>query len=375
MTAKISFSEVDQKWMQRAIVLAQKGRCHVSPNPMVGAVITRGNKMIAEGWHKRHGSEHAEIDALKKIRHQAQAATLYVNLEPCFHEGKTPPCVKALIAAGVKRVVVGMRDPNPLTCGRSIKLLRKNGIEVLVGCLRQESQKLNEAFIYRQTYARPFVVSKSAQTLDGKIATVKGNSKWITSNDARLWSRKKRDEFDAILVGVNTILKDDSKLTPWRKKRHFYRLIVDPHLKLQSQAQCLSLARPEELIVITGYDMISSVRYKRLVSAGYHVLTGEKDRNGKILFENVLQDLAETFHIQSLLIEGGAVTIGEFLRQGYINKMHFYLAYKIMGDQSALSSVQGLSPKEMGDAVSLIPDQFQPLKSEMFISAYVHRNH
>ena len=207
----------DDHFMQKALDLALKGKGETSPNPLVGCVIVKRNRIIAEGWHRRCGSDHAEIIALKKAGSQARGAEMYITLEPCNHYGRTPPCVDRIIKSGIKKVVIGMKDPNPLTNGKSIAKIGRAGIKTKIGVLKEESEIINEAFVKYIKKRMPFVAVKCAQSLDGKVATAKGQSKWITSEETRKLTRKIRDEFDAILVGITTVIKDNPRLNGSKK--------------------------------------------------------------------------------------------------------------------------------------------------------------
>src|SRR5580698_9449657 len=226
----------DLEFMNRAWELALKGWGRTSPNPMVGAVIIKSGKIIAEGYHHYCGGDHAEIDALKKAGSKARGASMYVTLEPCGHSGRTPPCTQAILKAGIKKVIVGALDPNKLNNGKSLKFLRQHGIEVEQGLLADELRHMNEVFNCWITTGRPFVTAKIAQTIDGKIATLKGESKWITSSFARDYAHRLRFGFDAILVGINTVIKDDPKLRTLPAKR-IKKIILDTHGKMPLNAQ------------------------------------------------------------------------------------------------------------------------------------------
>jgi diaminohydroxyphosphoribosylaminopyrimidine deaminase/5-amino-6-(5-phosphoribosylamino)uracil reductase len=213
--------------MRKAMILAQRGLGLTSPNPMVGALLVKNGKIIAQGWHRRCGGDHAEIVALKKAGAKARGCRLYVTLEPCSHYGRTPPCVQQIIAAGIREVYVGMIDPNPLNNGKSIRLLKKAGVKVEVGFLPEKLQRLNEAFVKYITTRMPFVTAKCAQTLDGKIAASSGHSQWITSARTRDHAHKLRSQFDAILVGVNTVLQDNPRLNAAARSKRLKKIILD----------------------------------------------------------------------------------------------------------------------------------------------------
>ncbi|MBI5415190.1 MAG: bifunctional diaminohydroxyphosphoribosylaminopyrimidine deaminase/5-amino-6-(5-phosphoribosylamino)uracil reductase RibD, partial [Candidatus Omnitrophica bacterium] len=261
----------DNYFMHLALDLAVKGKGDTSPNPMVGAVIVKGNRVIAAGWHKRCGSDHAEVIALKKAGRRARGAKLYVTLEPCSHYGRTPPCVDQIIQSGIREVVTGMVDPNPLTRGKSIAKLRRVGVKVKVGILRREAGRLNEIFIKYMRGRMPFVAAKCAQTLDGKIATAAGESKWITSLKTRDHARRVRDEFDAICVGVNTVLKDDPRLNGARKTKRLKKIVLDSSLKTPLAARLFKGVRSLDCVIAVTRKA-SPAKIKQFQNKGARVI-------------------------------------------------------------------------------------------------------
>ncbi len=230
----------DERWMKRALRLAEKGRGRTSPNPMVGAVLVKNGKSVGEGYHVKAGTDHAEIIALKRAGEEARGAILYLNLEPCTHYGRTPPCAPAVIEAKVKRAVIGMEDPNPSVRGRGLESLKRAGLDVEVGILEKECRRLNEAFCKYITKKEPFVILKVAATLDGKIATREGDSKWISGETSRRFVHRMRDQVDGVVVGIGTVLKDDPQLTARIKKgRDPYRVILDSQLRIPEEAKVI----------------------------------------------------------------------------------------------------------------------------------------
>ncbi|MBF0479256.1 MAG: bifunctional diaminohydroxyphosphoribosylaminopyrimidine deaminase/5-amino-6-(5-phosphoribosylamino)uracil reductase RibD [Candidatus Omnitrophica bacterium] len=360
----------DELFMQRALELALQGKGYTSPNPMVGAVIVKNNKVIAEGFHARCGEDHAETAALKKCKgNVAKGATLYVNLEPCFHEGRTPPCVDAVIAAGIKEVVIAMKDPNPLTNGKSIRKLNNAGITTRVGILGDQAGRLNEAFVKFIKEGMPFVVAKVAQTIDGKIATTARDSMWITSEKTREMSRTVRAEFDAILVGVNTMMVDDPRLEPQDAKKVLKKIIVDTRLRVPLISKIFK--KPEQCIVATtnkaALSQISLLKHK-----GIEVIVCPV-RNNKVDLKWLFKELAKE-NITSILIEGGSEVIGSALKEGLVDKMHIYIAPKIVGDQKALSSVTGMNISKIEEALQLKDLQVLYFHPDIRIEGYVLRN-
>ena len=330
----------DIQYMQRAMQLALKARGQTSPNPLVGAVIVKNGRIIAEGYHQRCGGEHAEIIALKRAGARARGATLYITLEPCFHFGRTPPCVGAIIHSGVKEVVIGMRDPNPATNGKSIAKLRQTGIRVKVGFLKGEIKKMNEIFIKYITKQMPFVVAKCAQTLDGKIATATGESQWITSVATRQFAKQRRDDFDAIFVGINTVLKDNPRLNAARKSRRLKKIIIDSTLRIPLNAKLFQGINPGDCY-IAATQSANLKKMRNLLKRGVNIIICPRDKGGVDL-RFFLKELAHR-EISSILIEGGSTVLGSALKGGLVDKMHIYIAPKIIGDEKALSSIRDLT--------------------------------
>lgn len=331
-------------FMDRAIELAKKADGLTSPNPIVGCVLVKAGRVIAEGWHKRCGADHAEIVALKKAGAKARGAVMYVTLEPCSHWGRTPPCVNALITSGVKKVVVAMRDPDPRTNGKSLKAMRAHGIQVVVGVREDEAREMNSAFIKYVTTGMPFVVAKSAQTIDGKVAVKSGDSKWITSEETRTFSRDKRNGFDAILVGVNTVLSDDPCLcAPGKMIR---KIIVDSTLRMSPKAKAFKGAKPGQVLIATT-KKASLAKMKRLEGAGADVVVCSL-KEGRVDLQELFKALAKN-GMTRILIEGGPSVISSALKAGVVDRMHIYIAPKVMGDDKAKSSVSGFSQKRIAD--------------------------
>ena len=360
----------DSVFMQRAIDLAVKAKGNTSPNPVVGAVIVKNGKVISEGFHRCAGSDHAEIVAIKKAGAKAKGAGLYVTLEPCYHYGKTPPCVDAIIKSGIKEVVIAMKDPNPKTQGKSIIKLKKSAIKTKVGILKRQAQEINEAFIKYIDQGMPLVTAKCAQTLDGKIATALGNSKWITSKPTREYAHKQRDEFDAILVGINTVLKDDPQLNGYKKSKKLKKIVLDSSLKISLEAELFKSVEGSVFIATT--KKASKKKTESLLSRGVNVIICP-EKNNKIDLKWLFKKLAQ-FGILSILIEGGAHVIGSALYEKLVDKMQIYIAPKIIGDQKALSSIAGLNIRDVNKAVQLEKIKIKLINKEILVSGYVLRN-
>ncbi len=357
--------------MQRAIQLALKGKGRTSPNPMVGSVVVKNSRIVGEGWHRQCGGDHAEIIALEEAGKRAIGAKLYITLEPCFHYGRTPPCVHKIIGQGIREVVIGMKDPNPLTQGKSIRLLKRENIKTTVGVLEKDCRKMNEIFEKYITQHKPFVVAKCAQTLDGKTATAQGQSQWITSEQSRRFARKIRDEFDSILVGINTVLKDNPRLNPARKTKRLKKIILDSRLRIPSRSRLFHQTAPEDIIIATT-SFASKKRMAYFHQKGVTVIICPQ-REGRVEIQWLMSYLAGQ-EILSVLIEGGAQVIGAALKARCVDKFHIYIAPKIMGDHKAKSCVAGMKMTDVNQAIHLEHLEIQPIKEDFFIQAYVHGN-
>ncbi|UOA07575.1 bifunctional diaminohydroxyphosphoribosylaminopyrimidine deaminase/5-amino-6-(5-phosphoribosylamino)uracil reductase RibD [Methylobacter sp. S3L5C] len=337
----------DAFYMARAIQLAKKGRYTTDPNPRVGCVLVRNGEVIGEGWHAKTGLGHAEVEALKNVQ-DARGATAYVTLEPCSHHGKTPPCSDALITAGVSRVVVAMQDPNPLVSGRGLEKLKAAGIKVSCGVLEEDALALNRGFIKRVTVTRPFVRSKLAMSLDGRTAMASGESKWITSAEARADVHRLRAESSAILTGINTVLADDPALNArvaWDVVQPV-RVVLDSALNMPVTAKMAKLAG-RSLILTCSQD---EQKRQALQAAGFEVYT-LADKNGRLDLSAVMAFLAQQ-QINELLVEAGSIINGALLAEGLVDEWVVYMAPCILGDQGrGLFTVPGL--QHMADKKTL----------------------
>jgi diaminohydroxyphosphoribosylaminopyrimidine deaminase/5-amino-6-(5-phosphoribosylamino)uracil reductase len=355
---------LDGKFLLRCLELAARGAGLVSPNPMVGCVIVKNGRIIGEGYHARFGGPHAEIEALRRAGRKAHGGTLYVNLEPCSHHGKTPPCADAIVNAGIRRVVTSAVDPNPLVAGRGIRFLRSSGVEVTVGTLRRESEKLNEIFFTFMKTRLPFVGLKVAQTLDGNVADSKGDSKWITSKVARAEAHRIRSRYDAILAGANTIRTDNPQLTVrFTRGRNPLRVILDPQLRIPTRARVFS-TKEAETLVFTSADSMSKRKatLAELTRKGVRVLG--MDRRNAFDVRLVLQILA-ALGVSSVLVEGGPVTSSQFLERGLVNKLHWFVAPRITG--GGLRSISLTSPLALSRSINLKNVTLHPLGPDYLI--------
>jgi diaminohydroxyphosphoribosylaminopyrimidine deaminase/5-amino-6-(5-phosphoribosylamino)uracil reductase len=340
----------DEKYMSLALRLARRGLGKVSPNPMVGAVIVRSGRVIAQGYHRAFGADHAEVDAFKHAPENVAGATLYVTLEPCTHYGKTPPCVNAVIEKKIGRVVIGMKDPDKRVNGKSIKLLEGKGIETTVGVFEDECRALNEPYIKHRRTGLPYVTLKFAQTLDGRIATVSGSSTWITSPPSLKLAHRLRATHDAILVGAGTVLKDDPQLTTRLVKgRNPRRVILDSNLKIPLDVKVFrDQAWAPTLLATTAWDAKEKLAERRAL--GLEVLIVPPDADGRVDLKALLKTLGER-DVSSLLVEGGSETITSFLRLGLADKIIAIIAPKILG--KGTEAVGDLNITELNKAFPL----------------------
>lgn len=348
--------------------LALKAAGRTSPNPMVGAVLVRGGKIIATGFHRIAGEDHAEIVALKRVGSKAKGATLYINLEPCSHYGRTPPCSQALIRAGVKEVVAGMMDPNPLVGGRGFRELKRAGIKVRVGLLEEECRTLNEAFIKYVTRRLPFVTLKLAASLDGKIAAVTGDARWISSETSRRMVHKLRNQVDAIVAGVGTVLADDPQLTcRIPNGRNPWRVILDSRLRIPLAASLLRQTDPERSIIVTS-DRSSRQRVRAIESLGAQVWR-LRLRRGKIPWTAILRKLAAK-DVLSVMIEGGATTAAWALREKAVDKIMLFYGPIILGGDGRVM-IDALGVKRVGQALRVQRTRVRKSGTDTLVSGYL----
>jgi diaminohydroxyphosphoribosylaminopyrimidine deaminase/5-amino-6-(5-phosphoribosylamino)uracil reductase len=338
-TLKRRFTDKDAEYMRRALELAARGRGITSPNPMVGAVLVKHGEIIGEGFHEGVGKPHAEIAALRSAAKNPQGATLYINLEPCCHFGRTPPCTDELIRARIARVVAAMHDPNKLVCGKGFAQLRRAGIAVHVGLLRAEAEQLNEAFAHFHRTDRPFVILKWAMTLDGRTATSGGGSRWITGAKSRRYAHELRSQVDGVLVGIGTLLQDDPRLTV--RLAHYHgrqpaRIILDSDLKIPLRARCLEDCRRQKTVIATTHA-VPKRKIEALRSRGCAVVLCRKTKDG-VSLSDVMRELA-ALAIQSLLVEGGRTVAGSFLRDGLVNKIVASVGPSVLGGKKLTSPV------------------------------------
>ena len=347
-------SILDTRYMARALRLAARGRGRTSPNPAVGAVVVAGGRIVGEGFHKQAGGPHAEVLALQAAGRRARGGTLYITLEPCSHQRKrTPPCVPAILAAGLRRVVIAMRDPNPHVNGDGIRRLRRAGLRVTVGCLAQQAADLNEDYAHRMRTGLPFVHLKAAMTLDGKIATATGESQWITGPAARRHAHRLRRQVDAIAVGLRTVVKDDPRLTVRTGRpvaRQPLRVVLDSRLAIPLSARVLSpRLRAGTVLATTARAPRSRISHLRRLGATVLVLPSEQ---GRVSLRACLKQLAR-MGVNRLLIEGGGELAASAIKARVVNRLHLYMAPRLLGGSNAKGVIGGRSPRRLAQALSV----------------------
>lgn len=354
-------------YMKLALQLAEAVRGQTSPNPAVGCVLVKEGRIVGMGAHLRAGEAHAEVQALRMAGDAAKGATAYVTLEPCSHHGRTPPCADALIEHGIRTVVIAMLDPNPLVAGRGVTKLTNAGIEVLTGICEAEAKRLNEVFIKFITTKKPFVTVKTAMTLDGKVATYAGSSRWITGEEARLEVHQMRHEHDAILVGVNTVLTDDPQLTTRLALggQNPVRVIIDTTLRIRLDARVLTDKQAPTWIFTT--ERADSMKWERLEEMGIRVFS--TGNNTKVDIERLLALLGEQ-QISSVLVEGGSQINSAFLHARAIDKVVSYVAPKLVAGQGSPTPFGGLGIEDMNDAISLEDISFEKIGDDIKITGY-----
>ena len=355
---------MERKYMERAIELAKRARGFTSPNPMVGAVIVKAGRVIGEGYHERCGELHAERNALASLTESAEGATIYVTLEPCCHYGKTPPCTEAIIEHKLAKVVIGSRDPNPLVSGKGAAILRKAGIEVVEDFMREECDAINPIFFHYITTKRPYVAMKYAMTMDGKIATRTGASKWITGEAARNHVQTLRHAYKGIMVGIGTVLADNPMLN-CRMQGGIdpVRIVCDTHLRIPMDCQIVQTADTIETILATSTN--EKEKIDQLIKKGVQILQiPEKD--GCIDLNLLMQTLGEK-GIDSILLEGGGRLNDSFLREKLIQKAYVYLAPKIFGGEDAKTPVEGIGVSLPEQSANFKLQQIQQIEEDILL--------
>jgi diaminohydroxyphosphoribosylaminopyrimidine deaminase/5-amino-6-(5-phosphoribosylamino)uracil reductase len=380
----------DEFYMRRALKLAAKARSMTSPNPMVGAVLVKNGKIISEDFHRRAGTPHAEALTIEKAKGKAKGSTLYINLEPCCHTDKrTPPCSEAIISSGIKKVVIGMTDPNPKVSGRGTAELQKAGIQVRTGVLEDEAKKLNEAYIKYITTGTPFVILKIAMTLDGKIATPEGQSKWITSEKSRKMVHHLRSSIDAIITAIGTVKADDPELTARIKGgKNPRRIIIDPNLEIPLDSKILQVP-PQTIIVTKKFHSLqfnnpptppfskggegglsNEEKIKLLLNRGIEFIEHEGE---KADLQWLMKRLAEK-EIMSALIEAGSSMNAHAIEEGIVDKVMFFISPKIIGGRESFPSVGGKSFRRIEEAHRLRDVKVSRVGEDILIEGYIEKN-
>lgn len=358
-------------YMRRAIELAKKGWGRTNPNPLVGAVIVKDDRVIAEGFHEVVGCAHAEVAAFNNAVEDVTGGTLYVNLEPCSHYGRTPPCAKAIIEAKIKKVVISMIDPNPKVSGRGVQMLRDAGVEVETGVLEEEAKKLNEIFINFVVKKKPFVILKTAMTIDGKIASAIGDSKWVTSVESRNYVHVLRDRVASIMVGINTVIKDNPMLTTRfddRSGTDPVRIIVDSKGIIPLESKVLCNASKAGVILATTSN-IPKDKEKQLIDTRVKVIKTEV-KDGRVDLVKLSQQLYK-LEIDSVLLEGGGTLNAAALESGIVDKVMFFIAPKILGGKEAVTPVEGKGIRLMSEALKLKDVSLSKFGEDILVEGYL----
>lgn len=362
---------LDEKYMKRALELSKKGSGYTNPNPLVGAVIVKDGRIIGEGYHELYGSHHAEVNAFRNATEDVRGATMYVTLEPCSHYGKTPPCANAIVEKGIKKVVICLKDPNPLVSGGGIRILEKNGIEVVTGVLEEEGRKINEIFLKYITTKLPFCIMKTAMTLDGKIAAYTGDSKWITGETSRQYVHELRHRVAAIMVGIGTILTDDPMLTARLDKgigKDPIRIIADSCARIPLEAKVLNIeSKAKTIIAVT--EKAPKDKIKLLKEKGAEVISTPIKSQG-IDLTYLMKVLGEK-KIDSVLLEGGSTLNYSAINEEIVDKVLTFIAPKIIGGSTAKTPVGGQGKEYMRDAVNLRNIEIQRFGDDIMIEGYV----
>lgn len=366
------FSSTDISFCQHALNLASKAIGQTSPNPLVGAVIVKDNMIVGEGWHKYSGGNHAEIEAVLNANGKdLSGSTIYVNLEPCSHFGKTPPCTETIIRQGIKRIVCCTEDPNPVVSGKGILQLRDAGIQVDVGICSREALRLNETFFTFHKLKRPFISCKWAMTLDGRIATDLGHSQWITNDESRDYVHHLRATHDAIMVGVGTVIYDDPQLSVRLKDyagKQPKRIICDGYLRTPIKAKCLRGIPPEDCIFATT-ERASDEHIKKFTDAGHTVLV----LGGNQGFVNMRELFGALYvrNILSVFCEGGSTINGALLSTGLCDKLHAFIAPKLIGGKQGRTPITGWGVSSMAEAFPLVETSIKTFKGDICVEGYI----
>lgn len=360
----------DEYYMRIALSLALKAKGKTSPNPLVGAVIVKNGRIVGKGFHRQAGLAHAEIAAIEEAGARAKGAALYVTLEPCMHFGRTPPCTNRIIQSGIKEVVIGMIDPNPLNNGKGLSILKENSIKVKVGVLQDELRRINETFIKFITTRIPFVTVKVAESLDGRIATYTGDSKWVSSDKSRAYAHRLRKDYDAIMVGVNTVLRDNPRLDAWFSKKHPVKVIVDSNLSTPQNANIFLGQSPVVLATVAARPGQETENRKALAQKAK--ILEVKEKSGQVNLRDTLKKLGG-LGIASVIVEGGGMLIGSLFDEKLVDKVIFFISPKIIGGKEAIGAVMGKGITRMDQAVKLEGVKFRRFAEDLLVEAYIKK--
>jgi diaminohydroxyphosphoribosylaminopyrimidine deaminase/5-amino-6-(5-phosphoribosylamino)uracil reductase len=358
-------------FMRMALNLAKKGQGYTSPNPMVGAIIVKGGEVVGRGYHRAAGQAHAEVNAIEEAGIKARGATLYVNLEPCNHTGRTPPCTRKILEGGIRRVVVAMSDPHT-KAGGGAEFLRQHGVDVRVGVCKSQAVRLNEAFVKYVSTGRPFVILKCAATLDGRTATRTGDSKWVTGEKARRFVHRLRHAVDGIMVGIGTVRADNPSLTTRLNRKKGVdpvRIVLDSHLSISPDAGILSLDSDADTILVVGKS-VARAKKKKIEKTGVRII-GQPLKGGRIDLKPLMGWLGKE-GITSLLIEGGSRVFASALSSGVVDKVLFFYAPKILGGDDGTPICQGAGPALMKDSLPIRNIRVQRFAEDVLIEGYLH---
>jgi len=358
--------------MLRALKLARRGRGRVEPNPMVGACVVRSGRIIGEGYHHAFGKDHGEVVALREAGGKAKGATLYVTLEPCCHQGKTPPCTRSVIASDIKRVVVAMRDPFPAVRGKGIAALRRAGIQVDVGCCQAEARRLNVPYIKLRTEGIPYFTAKWAMTIDGRIATVTGESKWISSEQSRRYVHRLRSRADAVVIGAGTAIADDPELTARSPRgRNPVRVVLDSRARLPLGSRLVRTAGVSKVIVAVS-PKAPDARIRQLSEAGCEIIVLSVDEHGRINLSVLARELGRR-EMTNVLIEGGAEVFASAFECGLVDRVVVFVAPVIVGGTRAKGPVAGAGVERIGAGICLEEVRHRRIGSDVVIEALVDK--
>jgi diaminohydroxyphosphoribosylaminopyrimidine deaminase/5-amino-6-(5-phosphoribosylamino)uracil reductase len=352
----------DFRYMLRAVTLARKGLGRTAPNPPVGAVVVRGSRIVGEGFHPRAGEPHAEVFALRQAGEAAGGATLYVTLEPCSHHGRTPPCVDAILEAGIARVVVGCVDPNPVVAGRGIRILRSRGVKVEVGVSRRQTAELIRWYASWMEKKRPYVIAKAAMTLDGRIAAPSGDSRWISSEESRALVHELRDRVDGILVGRGTVDMDDPLLTcRIPGGRDPLRIVVDPGYRISAASRCLG----SRAVILTALD---PEERPEIMQTGSRVIRLSTSPQQRFSWEDILSRLGE-MGLHAVLVEGGSAVLSGLIRSRLVDELLVFIAPKLLGGGVPLVSWD--APGTIAESLPLVVSGVRLIGGDVLVSAHL----